>query len=71
MIESRLSEILGRRRLSVTELARQADVSRDAVARLYHDGAKQVDLRVLDRVCAALGVQPGDVLVSVTDEEER
>ncbi len=71
MIDNRLSEIMGRQRINVSELARRAGLTRNTVAKLYRDEARQVDLRVLDRVCRALGVGAGEILVRVPDEEER
>ncbi len=71
MIDNRLSEIMGRQRVNVSDLARRTGVTRNTVAKLYHGEAQQVDLRVLDRVCWALGVQPGDLLVYEPDEEGK
>ncbi len=68
MIDNRLSEIMGRQRINVSELARRAGLTRSTVAKLYHDEAQQVDLRVLDRVCAALGVDVGEILVRLPGE---
>ncbi len=71
MINNRLSEVMGRQRINVSELARRAGVTRSTVAKLYHDEAQQVDLRVLDRVCAALGVEVGEILVHYVPTNEE
>ncbi len=71
MIENRLSEVMGRRRISISELGRRAGVTRNTVARLYHGQTRQIDLVVLRRLCEALGVTPGDVLVYMPDEQEQ
>ncbi len=68
MIENHLSEIMGRQRINVSELARRAGLTRNTVAKLYRDEARQIDLRVLDRVCAALGVGVGEILVRLPGE---
>ena len=71
MIENRLSEILGRKRMNVSELARGARISRSAAHKLYHDTGTSFDREVLSRVCGFLGVQVGDLLVYVpTDRQE-
>ncbi len=67
MIDNRLSEILGRRRMNVSELARGAGISRSTAHKLYHDRAESFDREVLDRVCTYLGVGVGDILVHVPD----
>ncbi len=68
MIENRLSEILGRKRMNVSELARGAGISRSAAHKLYHDTATSFDRDVLSKVCGFLGVQVGDLLVYVPDD---
>ncbi len=67
MIDNRLSEVLGRRRMNVSELARGAGISRSAAHKLYHDRTESFDREVLDRVCGFLGVGIGDLLVYVPD----
>ncbi len=71
MIENRLSELMGRRRINISELGRQAGVRRNTVARLYHGQNRQVDLDVLQRLCRTLGVDVGEVLVYMPDEQEQ
>lgn len=65
MIENRLSEILGRRRMNMSELARGAGISYSAAQKLYRDESHSFDRNVLARVCAFLGVQVGELLVYV------
>lgn len=62
MIENRLSRILRERRMSIAELARQTGVPYTSLFELYHGRAKRVDLKTLNSICKALGVQPGDIL---------
>ena len=68
VIENRLSEILGRRRMSVAELWRGAGISRAAAYKLYRDEVVSFDRSVLARVCAFLGIQVGELLVYVPGE---
>ncbi len=69
MIENRLSEILGRRRMTVAALARGAGISRSAAYKLYHDTGEAFDRTVLARVCGFLGVQVGELLVFVPADQ--
>jgi len=62
MIENRLSRILGERRMSIAELERQTGVPYTSLFELYHGRAKRVDIKTLDRICKALGVDVGDIL---------
>ena len=69
MIRSRVSEIMGRERLNISDLARGAGISRNAAQALYHGKQAMVDLSVLDRVCRFLKVQPGELFVHEPEKE--
>jgi len=68
VIVSRLSRLLGERRMSVQELAQRSGVSRRALHDLYHDRSSRIDYATLDRICRVLDVGVGDVLERVPDE---
>lgn len=68
VIVSRLSRLLGERRMSVQKLAEQSGVSRRALHDLYHDRSTRIDYETLDRVCRVLGVGVGDLLERVPDD---
>ncbi len=69
VIQSRLSTLLGERRISITELARGAGINYQAAHSLYHDKTRRFDADVLDGVCRFLGIQVGDLLVHIPDTE--
>ena len=53
LIASRVSRMMGDRRLKISDLARGAGISRSTATKLYHGGT-DVNLSVVDRVCRAL-----------------
>ncbi|MEK4236438.1 helix-turn-helix domain-containing protein [Paenibacillus sp. FSL H7-0714] len=54
MIENKLSEIMGRKRLKISDVIEKTGLARNTVAELYHGRAKRVDLETLDKLCKAL-----------------
>ena len=48
--------------LTQVQLAEKADVRQASISELETGKTRRVDLDVLDRLCGALGVQPGDLL---------
>nr|WP_302650668.1 helix-turn-helix transcriptional regulator [uncultured Agathobaculum sp.] len=58
---------LGRRRMKVSELARQTGISRTTLTALYYDRAKGVEFHVVDRICSALLCSVGDLFVCEED----
>jgi putative transcriptional regulator len=68
VIDSRVSELLGRRRENITDLSRGAGISYAAAHALYHGTTKAISLETLDKLCRYFGVQPGDLFVYVARE---
>ena len=62
VLVNRLSRLMGERRLTVSVVAEGAGVSRRAVHDLYHGKAAGVHFTTLNKLCAFLGVGPGDIL---------
>lgn len=70
-IENRISELLGRRRESISDLARGAGISYAAAHALYHGTSKAISMEMLDKLCSYFGVQPGELFVYAPDEGEK
>jgi len=71
MIEFRLHLKMAEKKWRIKDLATHAGVGRDTVSRYYHGKVAAIEVAVLDRLCKALGCQPGDLLVYVPDGEDR
>ena len=61
MIRCNLSKILGERRIKVAELARDIDVNKNTIHRLYNETATRVDLVVIDKICGYLDISIGEL----------
>lgn len=59
----RLSEILEKRGMTQSELARLSGVSHVTINRMCGNKTEGVTLSTLDRIAAALGVEPGELIV--------
>lgn len=57
-----LPEVMKARKIKQVELARRMGVHKQTVNRLVN-GTRQLDLETLAKLCEALDVQPGDLLV--------
>ncbi|WP_010501421.1 helix-turn-helix domain-containing protein [Paenibacillus elgii] len=69
MIINHLSEILGRKRLSVRDVVRGTGLAINTVSGLYHDTSKRVDLETLDKLCTFLEVGIGEILEHKKEQE--
>ncbi len=58
----RLDELLHDRRMTLTELANQVDITLANLSILKTGKARAIRFSTLDAICAALDCQPGDLL---------
>ncbi len=65
MIVNKIGDLARQRDLNVQQLANKAKVSYGTAHGLYTGVSRRIDLDVLDKMCAALEAQPGDLFVRV------
>lgn len=68
MIEVNLDVVMAQRKMGLTELAEQVDITMANLSILKNNKAKAVRFSTLEAICKALNCQPGDILVYVNDE---
>lgn len=67
-----LDVMMAKRKVGLTELAKEVDITLANLSILKNNKAKAVRLSTLDAICKALQCQPGDILEYVeTDEDEE
>lgn len=71
MIRCHLSTLMGREKLSISELARRTGVNRSTITALYHEKATRIELPALERLCAAFHCGIGDLMEIVPSTEEQ
>ena len=62
--------MLAKRKMSVTELSEKLGITMANVSILKNGKAKAVKVETLNKLCAALDCQPGDLFEYVSDEPE-
>ena len=66
-----LDVMMAKRKIGLTELAKEVDITLANLSILKNNKAKAVRLSTLDAICKALQCQPGDILEYVEDDEEE
>lgn len=64
-----LDVMMAKRKIGVTELAKEIDLTMANLSILKNNKAKAVRFTTLDALCKALRCQPGDILEYVPEEE--
>lgn len=62
-----LDVMMAKRKVGLTELAKDVDITLANLSILKNNKAKAVRLSTLDAICKALECQPGDILEYVED----
>lgn len=60
-IRNRISEIMGRKRMSITDLMRVTGISYGTAWALYHGTSKFISFDVIAKLCDGLGVDVGEL----------
>ncbi len=70
-IRINLDVMMAKRKVGLTELAGEIDITLANLSILKNNKAKAVRLSTLDAICKALDCQPGDILEYVAEAEEE
>ena len=63
-----LDVVMAKKKMGVTELAKEVDITMANLSILKNNRAKAVRFTTLDALCKALNCQPGDILEYEPDE---
>ena len=66
-----LDVVMAKRKVGLTELAKDVDITLANLSILKNNKANAVRLSTLDAICKALDCQPGDILEYVADDEAQ
>ena len=68
MIVVNLDVVMAQRKMTLSQLAEQVDITLANLSILKNNKARAVRFSTLEAICAALDCQPGDILEYVPDE---
>ena len=69
-IQVKLDDVLHDRRMTLSQLAEQVDITLANLSILKTGKARAIRFSTLEAICAALDCQPGDILRFAPDEAE-
>ena len=64
-----LDVMMAKRKIGLTELAKEVDITMANLSILKNNKAKAVRFTTLNAICKALDCQPGDILEYVEEQE--
>jgi putative transcriptional regulator len=69
LIKIKLSELLGKNKMTRKALAELVDVRPNTIGDLYHEKVKRIDLDLLNNICNVLDCELSDLIEYQRDEE--
>lgn len=70
MLKCNLSTLMGRERLTIAEVIRRTGLTRNAVATLYEERAKRIDLNTIARLCELFDCSVDELFEYTPDAEQ-
>lgn len=67
-VVNRLAEILGSRKLKISEVSRATGISRSTLTNLYYEKGDAISFEVLNKLCKYLDCNVGDILQLSSEE---
>jgi putative transcriptional regulator len=71
VIKIHLSKILGEKRWSQAELARQTGIGKNTISEIYNEFTERINLDYVDLICEALDCQVGDLFEFIPNKTKR
>ena len=68
MINIRVAELMGRHKLTKKALAERTGIRPNTVSGLWLGTIKRIDIAQMDKLCATLNCQPGDLFEYVPED---
>lgn len=71
MIKSKLSEIMGKRRIKMSELQKLTGLGVNTVRKIYYNTGHNVSYITLDKICEALDCKISDIIEYVPNKNPK
>jgi putative transcriptional regulator len=71
MIVVNLDVVMAQRKIGLTELAEQVDLTMANLSILKNNKAKAIRFSTLEAICEALNCQPGEILQYVKEDDSK
>lgn len=63
MIKSNLAVLLAERKMRVADLVKETGINKSTLYKLYNDESVRIDFETIDKICLALNIEVGELLV--------
>jgi len=70
MIKIKLSDLLGKHKMTQKALAEEANIRPATVSKMYYEEVKRIDVNHLNNICKTFNCEISELLEYIPDEEK-
>lgn len=70
MIKCHLSTLMGQHKVKVADLAKELDIHRGSITRLYNETAIKIDIEHVDKLCKYFECEIGELFEFINEGKE-
>jgi len=70
MIKIKLSDLLGKHKMTQKSLAEQANIRPATVSKMYYEEVKRIDVKHLNNICKVFNCEISELLEYIPDEKK-
>lgn len=71
MIKIKVSDLLGKHKMTQKELSDKTGIRPATVSALYHETIKRIEIEHIEKLCEVFNCQPGDIFEYEGKKEKR
>ena len=71
MIKIKLSDLLGKHKMTQAALARSANIRPATISKMYYEESKSLDISQINRICKVFDCEISDLFEYIPDDEKR
>jgi putative transcriptional regulator len=70
-IKIKVSDLLGKHKMTQKELSEKTGIRPGTVSALYHETTKRLEIEHLDKLCDVFECQPGELLAHIPENKTK
>ena len=71
MIKIKLSDLLGKHKMTQKALAEEANIRPATVSKMYYEEVKRIDIKHLNNICKTFNCEISELLEYIPDEKNK
>lgn len=71
MIKIKLSDLLGKNKMTQAALARATNIRPATISKMYYEESKRLDISQINRICSAFNCEISDLFEYIPDSNKK